>query len=131
MIEPTSLELRLESIKYRGDLRLEYLKRFYDGRPILEQCLNGDVTLHVHGFIANRPYCLTHRRAILRDGETDKRESEVNMLIRIRNVLQPAYPNTAIERLEPAYRCLVFTRNSLEVAVPRLRPFLWPIFDRK
>jgi hypothetical protein len=56
-----SLEVRIKSLNYIGDTLLEFSKRFYDGRSIIEQYRSGGVALHFHGRCDGRWCCLTSR----------------------------------------------------------------------
>src|SRR5690348_10043375 len=42
-------KIKLETLKYRGDLRLEYLKRIYDRSPVFHRYLTSEACIHLHG----------------------------------------------------------------------------------
>ena len=59
-----SLEFRLKLVKDLGNLRMEYLKRFYDESSIVERYIKGNISIHIHGIVFGmapnlKKYCLT------------------------------------------------------------------------
>ena len=56
-----SLELGIEHVNCRGDLRLKLLKSFYNGHTITENYLNGRSIIHIHCFLGERQFCITFR----------------------------------------------------------------------
>lgn len=44
----TPLELRLEISKHLSNLRLDLLKRIYNGQAVLEGCEKGNLYIHIH-----------------------------------------------------------------------------------
>lgn len=61
-----SLEFRIEQIKNFGNLKFQLLESVYihDGRSIGELYMNGEATLHIHGFIGEYRFCATLRNGI-------------------------------------------------------------------
>src|SRR2546426_10973475 len=134
-------ELTAKHIKYRGNLSLEYLKRFYDRTPILEQYLAGKHILHIHGRLGATALCFTVR-AVGRKIYLPKNLPRSSMFVRVREFAKFAGPVAALKRLELAKDCLVADRNPpkhrmLALRRPALLQFIlggrffWPVFDRK
>ena len=59
-----SLEVRIKSLNYVGDLLLKELKRFHDRRPVLELYMRGELEVHHHtveGYCATTSVTLARR----------------------------------------------------------------------
>lgn len=139
----SSLELRAEHVKYVGNVAHEFIDRLSDQTPIGEAYLKGNLTLHMHGWIESRPYCLNAFRPI--EGQDHRGvwdgNSEEFVLVRVGNVPQGARPIATLKRLQPADHCLVWfldpAQASVSAGIPTLGPLfdllrlMWLVFDRK
>ena len=153
----SSLELRLEFVKNLGNLRMEYLKRFYDGSSVIERYLKGDISIHVHGIVTGvdshmKEGCLTLNARVQDDGAlgnwvnreglsgSDNRQGF--MLVWIGESLESARPVTTITRLQAFNACLVGVRKPSKITpiisngstllpTPTHIPSMFSIFDRK
>jgi len=152
-----SLKLRLKLVKNLGNLRMEYLKRFYDGGSIIERYIKGDISIHIHGIAFGmtpnpKEHCLTFfsgvdnnksfANSLHRQGTHWSYDSQGSVLVWVGDTFENAHPVTTEARLEKLDRCLVATRDSSQVTTPIQNlssldaigtqlPILWSIFDRK
>jgi hypothetical protein len=94
-----SLEVRIESLNYVGNLLLEEVERFHDKRSVLERYLAGDLESHHHG----SEYCAITTTLVRGNGGGDK----VPMLVGIGEVADFPGPLITETRLQPLNRCLV------------------------
>lgn len=128
-----SLEVRIKSINYIGDLLLEELKRFHDKRGIVERYLCGEIESHHHW----SGHCA---KTVMVDA-ADHREKAA-MLVGVGQFAQNPGPLTAVTRLQPLERCLVsggqpVNPHFAELVFGRIGcgytpiPALFRIFDHK
>ncbi len=102
-----SLEVRIKSLNYVGDLLLEQIQRFHERGSILERYFTGDLSCHHHGTEA--PYCAM--TTVINAG-LDNNESQ--MFIPIRKHLKMSSPFAAVTRLQSLERCLVSGSQSMQ-----------------
>lgn len=134
MLESLPLELRIEAVKNAGNLFFEYLKRFNDRTPIIEQYLQGMLTLHIHGLLAGRPYCLGLAKT---EGDSDTwiSNEKMAMFVGVGQLPKGARPFAASKWLQPLDSCLVSDAETFQIVSMYpgflLIPSLWPTFNRK
>ena len=128
-----SLELRLKLVKNLGNLRMEYLKRFYDRSSIIKRYIKGDISIHIHGIVfgmtANsEKYCLTffnrvnNNRSFAdsfhRQGTRWSDDSQGSMLVWVGDTFESARPLATEARLEKLDSCLVNGGKPPQVTAP-------------
>lgn len=149
---PESLELRLERINRVGDLRLEYLKRLYDGRSIIEGYETGNVELHVHGrFTILCDFDIEHDSRLevgaghgmrdshvcgvvthfLRDGLVMFTDSESPMLVWIGDGSESFRPTDSVIRLQFLDQCRMSVINAAQVGLAPSLESVWRVLDRE
>lgn len=119
---PDLFELGLELNKQIGNLRLEFVKRLYDGRPIAELYRIGLTGIHLHvapKLIGQERLfhicCRLRSKTQLKDDLTVKlNESEFPMLVWIRQVSEDARPFTTFVQLQALNVCDMRGVESLE-----------------
>jgi len=112
------LELRLETIKSLDNVEYKLLKCLYNGRSILENYLERENVLHVHGLVGEEGFCAIYLRA---DNNRTIYKGKSSVLVGIGDISKPFRPLAIIERLQPLNSCDVFRANSSEVfASPRI-----------
>lgn len=141
-----SLEIAVKASQYRGYLLLEFLKRFYDRRSVIERYDTGEMTLHVHGLIGDRWYCETFYRRVRRNScrKVGGGDNQVVMLVGIGQGSENRSPTTTLKRLQSLDRCLVPWGKEREPGLPAPPPYasmtlggeeglprIWVIFDRE
>lgn len=127
------LEVRLESLKHASNLRLDFLKRFYDWRSVAELYGTQQHCLNVH-FRAVRSdcgtYCAGNVAEIgnvipIRDVECelvfDLRRGQSPMLVGIGQVFERGRPSIPTIRLQPLDECDVCGVEALEPTSPNAR----------
>lgn len=129
MIESLPLELRIKTINYLGDLRLEYLKRFYDQRSIAELYLGGEICIHVHRK-EKKWQCDTYCSPTQQVARWPN-NGQIFMFVGVGNIPQNLRPINTFVRLQSLNQCLVFMRDSFEVSFSPPIEAGWRIFDRK
>lgn len=131
---------------------MEYLKRFYDRRSVVERYLKEDISIHVHGIATwidsdVKECCLTFNTWVDDDWPLGGRlngknfresyDGQRSMLVWVGNVPERARPITTIVRLQKLYTCLVSERKALKARLPvgspkgSIAPTLFATFDRK
>jgi hypothetical protein len=132
---------RIEFANYISHLRMEYLKRFADRRPIIEQYLRAAIVIHAHFAKStvngcHDRVCLRYRRVQAQidsfGGETAHNGPfhEVPVFIDVGESVQKLEVRSVV-RLEPLDQCDVFVAEMFETARPILLKELWSIIDRK
>lgn len=137
------LELRLEHSKRLSNLRLEFLKRLYDGLPVVERYLQGKVELHVHFLARDRMLCARYfSRQIEKleplsvspklDLKSPLVKSEVSMFVGVGDIPQFGRPITSSVRLHSLNSCYMSGIEAVEPSTifPPLEA-LSLIFNRK
>jgi hypothetical protein len=130
-----SLEVRVKSLNYIGDLLLKFLQRFHDKRAVLERYFGGELDVHHHS--TGTGYC-----AVTHVANAGKYGNEPAMLVGVGKIAERLGPFAAVTRLQPLERCLVIGSEFVEPefslfaatyasAGKILVPRLWRIFDRK
>jgi hypothetical protein len=138
----SQIEKRLERINNAGNLRLEYLKRVYDRRPIGEQYIAGDVRIHVHGFwnqgtglesLKSVKVCWVCRYSLeSAPGRTvPLKEDEFFVLVFISKGLQSSEPMPSVVRLQIADHCDVFDGKAFEIGLNPSLEVVWALTDWK
>lgn len=130
----SNLEVRFERLKRIGNLRLECLKRFYDGRSVWEQYSgHSPSVLHIHMGLEGAGACLRYRSAknhahLL--GAND--EGEMPVFIRVGQTAQQSRPVASFVRLQPLYVCDMsgIETSQESLLLPSLES-LWRVFDGK
>src|SRR6266850_347834 len=127
MLHP--LKFRLETSKRVSNLRLDLLKRIYDGYSIIEGYEEHKVKLHVHGVMAARSDSVINEQTLNADGlknvcgvitaaDLDAGfvglDSKVSMLVRVRKGSQEPYPVSSFVRLQALDSCDMNIIDSLE-----------------
>lgn len=136
------LELRLERIKRLGNLRLEYLQRFYNGLPIAEGYANLRLVLHMHCVARGLVICALYRGSPgngvqVSDGESQlDRELalepyEMPVFVWVGQVSESSRPLASVVRLQPLYLCDMRGVDSLEEGLLPSQEAVWRISDRK
>jgi hypothetical protein len=140
---PETLEFRLERIKRRGNLRLDFLKRLYDPRSIAELYLKGHVDVHVHVLTRPGVICARYRAGLAEkfsgigsegrsEGESTGIVSETTVLVGIGEGGESASPITSTIRLQILDRCHMRGIETLQPSTIYAPPeALWLIFDRE
>ena len=103
---------------------MEFLKRFYDRRPIVERYLDGKLGVYIHARTGRRCWCLIYERA-------HSYESKSPMLVGVGQVSKRPRPIASRMRLQSLNHCLVFDRKSFETGTNPPLPVLYAIFNRK
>jgi hypothetical protein len=106
-----SLEPRLETIKSLDDFEYKLLKRFYNGRSILENYLKRENVLHVHGLVGKKGLRATYLRA---NNNRAIHNGKSSVFVGIGDISKLSRPLATIERLQPPDSCDVFGANSSE-----------------
>ena len=130
-----SLEVRIKSLNYVGNLLLEQLQRFYDKRSVRERYLSGDLECHHHWF--EGAYCA---KTTVVKSSIDSLQSPV--FVGIGEVPKGSGPLATETRLQPLERCLMVGRKAMypELAElsfwttgrwEKLFPILFVAFDDK
>src|SRR3954470_11279043 len=117
----TDLELRLERVKRLGYLRLEYLQRFFDRRPIFERYLRGEMEIHTHlqptavnvdrKGSSRQPELCVYLRVVdavdrdLRHVKCGAERREAPMLVRVGQVAESCRPVRSLVGLQLLDRC--------------------------
>lgn len=123
-----SLKLRLEHIKHLGNLKMELLKSFYDGRSIAERYINGEILLHVHGFASDYRFCATWRQG---DGDSPCNSNEVPVFVWVGNLSEDARPIASIARLQLLDSCNMYIADTFETVLSPPIENLFAIIDGK
>src|ERR1022692_4923347 len=136
-----SLEIRIKSLNYVGDLLLQKLQDFSDAESVL--CGSGvgeenAITLHVHGRLNGEWVCLydgadapDFPRNSRVGGDALVNNRQVTMLVGIRDIPEDADPSAAFKWLQPLDRCLVRFRKRPDPITASLFPALWRTFNGK
>jgi hypothetical protein len=112
-----SLEVRVKSLNYMGDLLLQELERFHDKRGVFERYLRGDLECHHQG--AEAAYCaVTRLLHVCNNGE------KASVFVGVGQVAERLGLLTTETRLKPLERCLV---AGAELVKPKLGEF--PLAD--
>ncbi len=140
--EPVPLELRLERLKRFGNLKLDFLQRLYNRRPIGEQYRQGDRELHIH-FLPGAT-CATFRAPVIEWDRLNQCTTvsvtngcgEFAMPVWVRDITQASCPLASVVRLQPLDRCYMRGVDSPQCAdtvrgVFPSREALWVIFNRE
>ncbi len=138
------LEVRLERLKNASNLRLEYLKRLYDRRPIGELYGSGEHCLHIH-FRSVRHYCAMYCAghipkiddmisvgAMERKFMISSRRNKMDMLVGIGQVFKNGSPiasTVRLQRLDCCNMCAIEAVEPSSLYAPLKSLFL--VFDRK
>lgn len=117
-------ELGLETVQNLGNVRLEFLKRFYDRTPIVERYMHGELSVHLHGVTDARLVCLTYMC-------DESHSSQRAVLVGVGQVLERLHPIPSIVRLQRLDHYLVFDRKSFKEGWNAPLPFLYGVFNRK
>jgi hypothetical protein len=140
----TPLKIRLERLKHASNLRLDFLKRLYDRRPIAELYASGEHCLHIH-FRSVGSFCATYRAGHIREigdmGLIDnvKRQfvfglgrDKVDVLVGVGKVLKDGRPLTSTVRLQRLDCCHMRGIEAIQPSSP-YPPFeaLLAAFDRE
>jgi len=131
------VEQNLERIKYPANLRLQYLKSIYDGRPIFERYLTGDARIHLHCLWKSTPFCREEicicvaKRTASKCGTCGPYFYEVPMLVCVGQNPKKAQRIVSIIRLQSLNQCAVFDADSFKVSLNPTAKLLWRIVDRK
>jgi hypothetical protein len=138
-----ALKLRLERLKRLSNLRLEFMKRLYDWRPIVEQYLQGNCELHVHFLTGNGMLCARYRPREIEEAksfsirpkpsfESSSMENEVSVFVGIGDIPQYSRPIASSIRLQILDNCYMSGIEAIEPSAlfPPLESLFY-IFDRK
>lgn len=137
----TSLEIRLERIKRRSNLALDYLKRLYDWRPVGELYVSGEIELHVHFLTSGGMACArfharnTEKSQAVRIGENLQLKKtvescEFTVLVGVGNLperLSPIASTVWLERLDCCHMRGIEAVEPSTLLAPR--EALWLVFN--
>lgn len=135
-------ESRLEQIKQRGNLRLQYIKDFYDRSPIFERYLAFKTRIHLHGLwymhAGRRQHvevlgaCLSVKRASMdQHAFGSAQENICPMLVGVGQSLEFCQPVVSTVRLQLSDECYLWDRESFQVLSDPSPEILWTLTDRK
>lgn len=119
------LELGLEISKRVSNLRLDFIKRVGDQRPIFERYLAKDVNLHIHVHASERMWCLTFealdpvqiiplKAGVDGNAASAFDQDEMPVFVRVGAVSEPPRPVASIVRLKPLDACDMFGVDAFE-----------------
>jgi hypothetical protein len=127
----SSLEERIERIKRLGNLRLYYLKRFYDGHSIAEGYAQGWLELHFHiteddaAPFCGRCRCLNSHQIIVGD------DHEFIVFVEIAKFLKRLRPIASVVRLQPLDCCDMRLGQTFKISTFPPIEVVCAAFDRK
>ena len=124
------LEFRLERLKRLGNLRLDYLKRFYERESIAEGYAQNRLEAHLHGTLDGLSLCMRYRHlgadaVVMDDGK------EFIVFVEVAHPSKRYRPFSSLVRLQLLDCCDMFVREATEVVLSPTREALWRVFDRK
>lgn len=144
----SNLELRLECINRMGDLRLDFLKRLYDGKAVIKGYKQGNVELHIHAWTPVKKFHNAiepnSRDGRIRDfhicgvltrfcgnSRTMLLENEMPMLIWIRDISEHLSPIDSIIRLQSLNLCRMKAADSLEAGLGPSLESVWRVLNQE
>lgn len=135
VVDDISLELRLKSINYIGNLLLKELQGLNDRRSVREAYDIGEQCIHTHGLLSGRPFWLASFRPSvgnLNFGAASD-NSKAPMLIGVGEISQSGRPLRSVEWLQPLDLCPVDFGDADQISAPRnvSFPSIWVSFERK
>jgi hypothetical protein len=126
------LEQRLELLNQLGALKLQYLKRLYERKPVWERYLGGEL-LHVHGSNVNASIgvCATFQRDTNTPDILCPLDNKMRMLVFVGQNPQTCKPIRTIVRLNPLEQCDVYVADAFEKCITMTPKRLFAIFNRE
>lgn len=127
----TPLKLRLEISKRISNLRLDFLQRLYDRRPIIKRYVRGYVNFHLHSakngvrcvtFIANDLTQVSVRAGMDCGVEQSCHLDEMPVFVGIGGFPQVFRPVASLIRLQPLNGCNMRGVNAFEAGLATVAP---------
>lgn len=128
-------ELKIEINKRLSNARIDFIKRLYDRRPVVEQYLDGDCDIHVHfttgihRWCANYISCRAAGVSVKGDAPSDVDESVV--LVEVVEVPEHRDPVASLVRLQTLDHCNMGFVDALEVGVTPSGEAIGVAFNRE
>jgi hypothetical protein len=126
-----SLELRLERIKRVGNLRLDYLKRVYQGEPFVECYLNHILEIHTHLVFEGIGVCGVYRILLGSDENSVLQEKEIIVFCEVAEDGKESRPAASVVRLQLLDCCDMRIADTFKGTPSGFLELLWSVGDRK